>query len=76
MPDEAGGAEDILHHLRDVARREALIDVILCQLDKAARTEEFTATVTTEKTVDDPPDKVPKGKGCCWHTRVSAEART
>jgi hypothetical protein len=56
--DRAGGVEDVVHHLDDIARRMTLVEVVPCQLDEAARAEELAPAVTTEQTIDHAPDEI------------------
>jgi hypothetical protein len=67
MRDSTGGAEDIVHRARDLARRVAAVQVISGQLDEAARAEEPAPALTPEKTVDDTPDEISDAEDRCWH---------
>jgi hypothetical protein len=67
MRDPTGGAEDILHRARDLARGVAPVQVVAGQRDEAARAQEPAPALTPEKTVDDPPDEFYDACNRGWH---------
>src|SRR6185503_13402630 len=53
-----GSLEDLVHHLHDLPRRVAAVQVVLGHLDQAPRAQELPSAIAPEEAIDDPPDEV------------------